>query len=250
MALRCLWAGTGVGRMLTLSPIEPASSRPNVSRETGGRLAAVTRPSRRSRRTPRPGTARRRSRRARRSSRAREAFSRRWSHRLTADSLPASRSASIRDLRPAPRVAADPEPLYSTGQPEMDQARVTVDVSRETSRRLRARTGSECLWTGLRTRGAQAAMWGLIAVLIGGTLLMVARGLTITTWFPLNGLACPPRRPAVAHRPGRRIRRRVQQPSSRCVRQLAGVVRPVARIGRLSGSGAPASPPLRGPGRP
>ncbi|GAA1882695.1 sensor histidine kinase [Actinomadura bangladeshensis] len=38
--------------------------------------------------------------------------------------------------------------------------------------------------TGLRTRRAQPVLWGLTAVLIAGTLLSVARGLAVTTWFP------------------------------------------------------------------
>ncbi|MEU5993704.1 histidine kinase [Spirillospora sp. NPDC047418] len=37
---------------------------------------------------------------------------------------------------------------------------------------------------GLRTRRAQPVLWGLTAVLIGGTLLSVARGLAVTAWFP------------------------------------------------------------------
>ncbi|NKZ08709.1 histidine kinase [Actinomadura latina] len=38
--------------------------------------------------------------------------------------------------------------------------------------------------TGLRTRRAQPVLWGFTAVLIGGVLLSIARGLAVTTWFP------------------------------------------------------------------
>ncbi|MFA1547042.1 sensor histidine kinase [Actinomadura chokoriensis] len=38
--------------------------------------------------------------------------------------------------------------------------------------------------TGLRTLRAQPVLWGLTAILIGGTLLSVLRGLPLTTWFP------------------------------------------------------------------